>query len=160
MSPTQTVCPKGDSLFHSDKQDGSSSHFVLDVVQVCCWQYSESNAQTVCLDLDKIYNLIDNVKARLPVSKLDSLQRICSQRRSVGCKVNKPLPSCRKLRNGPITRSYPKPSAWTLNCKQLRDLSTRSHIRLFKATYMYERYVREPKSITSRLRAAHISDPG
>ena len=44
VSPAQTVCPKGDSLFHSGKQDGSSSHFVLDVVQVCCWQCSESKA--------------------------------------------------------------------------------------------------------------------
>ena len=38
-------------------------------------QHSQFQAQTICLNLDKIYNLMDNVKARLPVRNLDSSQQ-------------------------------------------------------------------------------------
>ena len=63
-------------------------------------------------------------------------QHICSQRHSVGCKVNKPLPSCRKLRNGSNHQVIPKAISVDPWCKRFRDLSTRNHIRLLKATYM------------------------
>ena len=83
-------------------------------------------------------------------------QRICSQRRSVGCKVNKPLPSCRKLRNGSNHQVIPKAISVDPQLQAIKGpLNPQSY-----PTFESYLYVREPNSITSRLRAAHISDPG
>ena len=83
-------------------------------------------------------------------------QRICSQRRLVGCKGEQTLAllqetskwvqsqvNTQSRQRGPLVQAIKGP------------LNPQSY-----PTFVSYLQVREPKSITSRLRAAHISDPG